>query len=137
MNRRASWPSRGARRVGMCIPRWKFDLRPKTPVHGCCSIIAALSGTRRPARRTGATKTDGTRYCGTTRRAPMRTRELGAWCSEKFTNGGEFMRLYVLPPSPRALKVIALKNHLGLDCEMHNVDLGKGDQLTPEYIAMN
>ncbi len=47
------------------------------------------------------------------------------------------MKLYVLPPSPRALKVIALKNHLGLECEMHIVDLGKGDQLTPEYIAMN
>ena len=47
------------------------------------------------------------------------------------------MRLYVLPPSPRALKVIALKNHLGLDCEMHIVDLGKGEHLTPEYVAMN
>ncbi len=47
------------------------------------------------------------------------------------------MKLYVLPPSPRAFKVIALKNHLGLECEMHIVDLGKGDQLTPEYIAMN
>jgi glutathione S-transferase len=47
------------------------------------------------------------------------------------------MKLYVLPPSPRALKVIALKNHLGLGCEMHIVDLGKGDQLTPEYVAMN
>jgi len=47
------------------------------------------------------------------------------------------MKLYVLPPSPRAFKVIALKNHLGLDCEMHIVDLGKGDQLTPEYAAMN
>ena len=47
------------------------------------------------------------------------------------------MKLYVLPPSPRALKVIALKNYLGLECEMHIVDLGKGDQLTPEYIAMN
>ena len=32
------------------------------------------------------------------------------------------MKLYVLPPpSPRALKVIALKNYLGLDCEMHLV----------------
>src|SRR5713226_5911877 len=50
---------------------------------------------------------------------------------------GEPVKLYVLPPSPRALKVIALKNHLGLECEMHIVDLGKGDQLTPEYIAMN
>ena len=47
------------------------------------------------------------------------------------------MKLYVLPPSPRALKVIALKNHLGIECEMHLVDLAKGDQLTPEYIAMN
>jgi len=47
------------------------------------------------------------------------------------------MKLYVLPPSPRALKVIALNNHLGLDCEMRIVDLGKGEQLAPEYIAMN
>ena len=47
------------------------------------------------------------------------------------------MKLYVLPPSPRAFKVIALKNYLGLDCEMHIVDLARGDQLTPEYIAMN
>jgi glutathione S-transferase len=47
------------------------------------------------------------------------------------------MKLYVLPPSPRAFKVIALKNYLGIDCEMQIVDLGQGDQLTPEYIAMN
>ncbi|MBI3796974.1 MAG: glutathione S-transferase N-terminal domain-containing protein, partial [Deltaproteobacteria bacterium] len=47
------------------------------------------------------------------------------------------MKLYVFPPSMRALKVIALKNHLGLECEMQIVDLGKGDQLSPEYIAMN
>jgi len=31
------------------------------------------------------------------------------------------MKLYVLPPSPRALKAIALNNHLGLDCEMQIV----------------
>jgi glutathione S-transferase len=47
------------------------------------------------------------------------------------------MKLYVLPPSPRAFKVIALKNHLEINCEMHIVDLAKGDQLTPEYIALN
>ena len=47
------------------------------------------------------------------------------------------MRLYVLPPSPRAFKVIALKNHLGIECEMQLVDLSKGDQFTPKYIAMN
>ncbi len=47
------------------------------------------------------------------------------------------MKLYVLPASPRTLKVIALKNHLDLNCEIHLVGLGKGDQLSPEYIAMN
>ncbi len=47
------------------------------------------------------------------------------------------MELYVLPPSPRAFKVIALKNHLGLDCETRIVDLSKGDQLAPSYVAMN
>ncbi len=47
------------------------------------------------------------------------------------------MKLYVLPPSPRAFKVIALKNHLGIECETLFVDLGKGDQLAPEYVAMN
>ena len=47
------------------------------------------------------------------------------------------MKLYVLPPSPRAFKVIALKNHLAIECEMRIVDLGKGDQLTPEYAAIN
>ncbi len=47
------------------------------------------------------------------------------------------MRLYVLPPSLRALKVIALKNHLGLDCEMQVVDLGKDEHLTPEFAALN
>jgi glutathione S-transferase len=47
------------------------------------------------------------------------------------------MKLYVMPPSPRAFKVIALKKHLGIECETQFVDLGKGDQLTPEYAAMN
>ena len=47
------------------------------------------------------------------------------------------MKLYVLPPSPRALKVIALKNHLALDCELRVVDLGRDAHHTPEYIALN
>ncbi|MBV8134564.1 MAG: glutathione S-transferase family protein [Deltaproteobacteria bacterium] len=47
------------------------------------------------------------------------------------------MKLYLTPPSPRAFKVIALKNHLGIECETQFVDLGNGDQLTPEYVAMN
>jgi glutathione S-transferase len=47
------------------------------------------------------------------------------------------VKLYVTPPSPRAFKVIALKNHLDIECETQFVDLGKGDQLTPEYATMN
>lgn len=51
--------------------------------------------------------------------------------------GTGLMKLYVMPPSPRAFKVIALKNHLRLECEMHLVDLARGDQLAPGYLAMN
>jgi glutathione S-transferase len=47
------------------------------------------------------------------------------------------MKLYVLPPSPRALKVIALKNHLGLDCEMQVVDLGKDEHRTAKFTTLN
>jgi glutathione S-transferase len=46
------------------------------------------------------------------------------------------MKLYVLPPSPRALKVIALKNHRGLECEMQVVSLGKDEHLTAEFAAL-
>jgi glutathione S-transferase len=47
------------------------------------------------------------------------------------------MKLYIFPPSARALAVVALKNHLALDCEVQPIDLGRGDQLTPEYLALN
>jgi glutathione S-transferase len=47
------------------------------------------------------------------------------------------MRLYLFPPSSRALGVVALKNHLALDCELRPIDLGRGDQRTPEYVALN
>jgi glutathione S-transferase len=47
------------------------------------------------------------------------------------------MRLYLFPPSTRVLAIVALKNHLALDCESVSVDLGRGDQLTPEYLALN
>jgi glutathione S-transferase len=32
---------------------------------------------------------------------------------------------------------VALKNHLALDCEVQPIDLGRGDQFTPEYLAPN
>jgi glutathione S-transferase len=49
----------------------------------------------------------------------------------------ECMKLYVLPPSPRALKVIALKNHLGLDCALQVVDLGNDEHRSAEFTALN
>ncbi|HTW89771.1 MAG TPA: glutathione S-transferase family protein [Candidatus Binataceae bacterium] len=47
------------------------------------------------------------------------------------------MKLYVAPPSPRAFKVIALANYLGLEYELKPLDLAKGDQMRPEFAALN
>ena len=47
------------------------------------------------------------------------------------------MKLYLFQPSTRALAIVALKNHLALDCELQQVDLGRGDQLAPEYVSLN
>lgn len=47
------------------------------------------------------------------------------------------MKLYVFPPSSRALGVLALNNHLALDCDIQPIDLGSGDQLAPGYRALN
>jgi hypothetical protein len=47
------------------------------------------------------------------------------------------MRLYLFIPSTRVLAIIALKNYLALDCEIAAIDLGRGDQLAPEYRVLN
>jgi glutathione S-transferase len=47
------------------------------------------------------------------------------------------MKLYVFPPSPRAMKVVALAEHLQLEHETQLVDLTKGDQTKPEFVALN
>ena len=47
------------------------------------------------------------------------------------------MRLHVFPPSPRATKVVALANHLGVDCELCMVDLFKGEQMKTAFTALN
>jgi glutathione S-transferase len=47
------------------------------------------------------------------------------------------IRLYLFPPSTRVLAIVALKNHLALDCDIIPIDLGRGDQLTSEYVALN
>src|SRR5262245_47166925 len=45
--------------------------------------------------------------------------------------------LYVFPPSPRAFKVLAFVNYIGLNCQVRIIDLTKGEQNTPEYTALN
>jgi len=47
------------------------------------------------------------------------------------------MRLYLFPPSSRGLGVVAVRNYLDLDCELTPIDLARGDQLAPEYVALN
>jgi glutathione S-transferase len=47
------------------------------------------------------------------------------------------IEIYAFPPSPRAFKVMAVANHLGLDWTLRMVDLVKGDQRAPEYAALN
>ncbi len=47
------------------------------------------------------------------------------------------LRLYVFPPSPRALKVMTIASHLRLPHELRLVNLFGGDQNQPEYVALN
>lgn len=47
------------------------------------------------------------------------------------------MKLHVFPPSPRAVKVLALASHLELDHEVAIVDLLAGGNQTPEFGALN
>ncbi len=47
------------------------------------------------------------------------------------------MKLYVFPPSPRAMKAIALAEHLQIEHETRIVDLTKGEQMKPEFTALN
>jgi glutathione S-transferase len=47
------------------------------------------------------------------------------------------IELYVFPPSPRAIKVIAVANHLGLDWTTRMLDFRKGDHMAPAYAALN
>ena len=47
------------------------------------------------------------------------------------------IELYVFPPSPRAFKVMAIANHLGIDTKLHFVDLVKGEHRAPDYAALN
>jgi glutathione S-transferase len=46
------------------------------------------------------------------------------------------MKLYLFPAG-RAIGVLALKSHLGLECDVQTVDFLSGEQRTPEYLALN
>ena len=47
------------------------------------------------------------------------------------------MKLYGFPPSPNTWKVRAVAAHLGLPLELQFIDLTKGQQRTPDYLALN
>jgi glutathione S-transferase len=47
------------------------------------------------------------------------------------------IEIYAFPPSPRAFKVMAVANHLGLDWTLRMLDITKGEQNTPQYAALN
>src|SRR5262249_16176131 len=47
------------------------------------------------------------------------------------------MELYVFPPIPRAFKMMAVANHLGLGYEIGFLDWAKGTQKTRKYAALN
>jgi glutathione S-transferase len=47
------------------------------------------------------------------------------------------VELYVFPPSPRAFKVMAVANYLGINWTMRVLDVVKGDHKLPEYAALN
>lgn len=47
------------------------------------------------------------------------------------------LELFVFPPSPRAFKVMAIANHLGLEPVIRFVDLPGGAQRAPEFAALN
>ena len=44
---------------------------------------------------------------------------------------------HAFPPSPRSFKILAVANHLGLDYQLHVVDLVKGDQKGTKFAALN
>jgi glutathione S-transferase len=47
------------------------------------------------------------------------------------------MKLYGFPASPNTWKVRAVAAHIGLPLDLEIVDLSKGQQRTPEYLALN
>src|SRR3546814_16954163 len=60
-----------------------------------------------------------------------------AWPQGRINGKAETMiKLYGTPPT-RALRAMWLLNELDLDHEVIPIDLGAGEQLTPEFLALN
>src|SRR5262249_10055134 len=47
------------------------------------------------------------------------------------------IEIHAFPPSPRAFKVMAVANHLGADWTLRVVDIVKGEQRLPDFVALN
>ena len=47
------------------------------------------------------------------------------------------MKLYCFPPSPNTWKVRAAAHQIGVPLELETVDLTKGAQRQPQYLALN
>jgi glutathione S-transferase len=47
------------------------------------------------------------------------------------------MKIHIFPMSGRVVGIVALKNYLAIDCELMEIDLGRGDQCAPEYASLN
>jgi glutathione S-transferase len=57
-------------------------------------------------------------------------------CSAIVKTGGEAMKLYHFPsPNPQKVHLAILE--LGLECELVPIDLTKGEQRKPEFLALN
>jgi glutathione S-transferase len=55
------------------------------------------------------------------------------------TSGGEViaLKIYATPLSANGRKVLAVSRHLGLNMEIHGVNVYRGEGRTPEYLAIN
>lgn len=47
------------------------------------------------------------------------------------------MQLYVFPPSPNSLRCQAVANQLGLELDLVTIDLGSGEQMNEDFVALN
>ena len=47
------------------------------------------------------------------------------------------MKLYHFPPSPNSRRVLAVAYHLGIEIELENIALPKGEQMAREFVNLN